>query len=76
MKKLKGLLLVLMLLLVSCVEEPVDNWKSAIVVDKFVNAVGGKFQLKYYTKDNEWKFAYIYVVKYDFDRYHIGDTIK
>lgn len=77
MKKITLILLLsLGILVTSCYEEPIENYRRCVVVDKNVQ---GKpwFKLKKWNgNDGRYNFKVVYVVKYDYDRYNIGDTIK
>lgn len=67
------LYLVLAVVFVGCKEqEPVKNYKGGIVHYKGENiANGGRFKIE---KGGE--FLTVYVTKYDYEKYNVGDTIK
>ena len=61
------------IIFVSCIPEPIDNYKGSIVCEKYNT---DKITIKRLDKDSNYYFSTIYVLKIDFDRYNLGDTIK
>ena len=59
--------------LVSCVKQtPINNYKDSIIHYKGSSmGNGGQFKI-----EKEGAFLIVYVTKYDYNRYEVGDTIK
>ena len=72
---MKKLLLITVLGLYSCNPEPIDNYKGAIIYDKRNPPINRIITMKCKAKDGYY-FWEIVVLKVDYDRYEIGDTIK
>ena len=72
---MEKLLLITVLALYSCRPEPIDNYKGAIIYDKRNPPINRIITMKCKEKDGYY-FWEIVVLKVDYDKYEIGDTIK
>ena len=72
---MKKLLLIIVLCFYSCKPEPIDNYKGAIIYNKRTAPINMIVTMKCKHKDGYY-FWEIPVMKFDYDKYEIGDTIK
>lgn len=86
---LGGMLLLLGVVEICTVERPLNNYKNAVIVEKSEERVSNNYvvlelkkikQVKLHSAVIDRKEKYytriVYVNKYDFNRYEVGDTIK
>jgi hypothetical protein len=76
MKRIRTALIMLMIVFLSSCETPIDNYKGSIVINKAENT---PFGYKMVIRTNRKDIAVdrmIYVYKYDYERFNVGDTIK
>lgn len=74
----KYLFVSIILLFFSCsVVEPIDNYKNAVLYSKHEAMFERTFIILVIGEDSsKSEFKYVRLLKYDYDRYNIGDTIK
>jgi len=70
------LIIILLLVVLSSCQVPIENYKGSIVIDKEGKTPSGykiviQINKKYGAIDRT-----IYVYKYDYERFKVGDTIK
>lgn len=74
------LIMTLTLAIPSCMNiEPIDNYKGSIVYEKYINGIGTNYRFTIRCNDtinNKYYFNNIIVMKLDYNRYNVGDTIK
>ena len=79
---LKKLLLGMLIIFSSCVEEldTIKNYKNAVVVGKPITSMkysDCRIQIRYWsTAGNKYRIKYILIPRYEYESIHLGDTIK
>ena len=83
LNKMKKLIILLTTLsLLSCTKpKPIENYKGAIVYSKTIYvSLDRDYDAFYYTikvgKDDSARFEEVRTMKFDFNKYDIGDTIR
>lgn len=76
MKRIRTAFIMLMIVFLSSCETPIDNYKGSIVIDKIGKTPSGYKMVIQTNRKYEAIDRTIYVYKYDFDRFNLGDTIK
>jgi hypothetical protein len=76
MKTKSILIIILLLVVLSSCQVPIDNYKGSIVIDKSGKTDFGYQMVIQTDRKYEAVARTIYVYKYDFDRFNLGDTIK
>ena len=76
MKRIRTAFIMLMIVFLSSCETPIDNYKGSIVIDKVGKTHSGYKMVIQTNRKYEAIDRTIYVYKYDYERFNIGDTIK
>lgn len=76
------LLVTILFLTISCRKiEPIDNYKGGIIYERHPKSINGDDNYKFTIRCNDilnkkYYFITVNVLKLDYDRYFVGDTIK
>lgn len=69
--------IVLSIVFIGCTQQPIDNFKGAIVHEKQTPPVGKRYVIEVNRLGGEGtKLRDIYVSSRDWERYNVGDTIN
>lgn len=76
MKRIRTAFIILMIVFLSSCEVPIDNYKGSIVLNKSGKTEFGYQMAIQINEKMQVISRTIYVYKYDYERFNVGDTIK